>query len=252
MGGTVRARLGVFVLWLAAAFALSVPAAAQEKSGNKPGFTLAPGSARIVLMRPSIKVGEQSTGGMFEPNADWTAQARDNLARAFAETQASLGNTVVAYVEPVGAKPKEVAQYGELFSALADSVIEYQFFKGNRLPTKKRENSFEWSLGPEIGKLPGLEGADYALFVTTNDQFGSTGRKVLQVFAALARVPVTSGLHVGYAGLIDLRTGDLVWLNADKAMGGDVRTAEGAQKRVGQLLEGFPGRTAPATTTTAN
>ena len=50
-----------------------------------------------------------------------------------------------------------------------------------------------------------------------------------------------SGEHVGYAGLVDLRTGDLLWLNADAAMGGDVREIDGSQKRVRQLLEEFPG-----------
>ena len=52
---------------------------------------------------------------------------------------------------------------------------------------------------------------------------------------------VKSGEHAGYAGLVDLRTGDLLWLNADAAMGGDVRDADGAIKRIGQLLEDFPG-----------
>ena len=52
---------------------------------------------------------------------------------------------------------------------------------------------------------------------------------------------VTSGEHHGFAGLVDLKTGDLLWLNADFAMGGDVRKPDGAQKRVSQLLEEFPG-----------
>ncbi|WP_267134686.1 hypothetical protein [Sphingomonas sp. So64.6b] len=37
----------------------------------------------------------------------------------------------------------------------------------------------------------------------------------------------------------------MIWFNADPQMGGDVRTAEGATKRVGQLLAGLPGRTEP-------
>jgi hypothetical protein len=52
---------------------------------------------------------------------------------------------------------------------------------------------------------------------------------------------VQSGEHIGYAGLVDLKTGDLLWLNADGAMGGDVREPDGAQKRMRQLLEDFPG-----------
>ena len=223
---------------------MAVPVHAQEKTGVKPGFQLKPGTARIVMLRPAIKVGAQSTGGMFEPNADWTAQARDNIGAALAKAQNSLGNTVGDYAEPANADPAMLAEYQDLFDAVARSVIEFQFFPGNRLPTKKRDGQFEWSLGADVAKLPGLSGADYALFVTTEDHFGSTGRKVLQVFAALARVPVTAGVHKGFAGLVDLHTGELVWLNADLHMGGDVRDAEGADKRVRQLLEGFPAKPA--------
>jgi hypothetical protein len=230
-----------WVALLAACFA--VTAQAQEKTGNKPGFTLAPGTARIALMRPSIKVGEQSTGGLFEPNADWTEQAKANLGKAIAAVQSGLGNAVIPYAEPGGADGALAMEYHALFKAVAASVIEYQFFSGNRLPTKKRKNSFQWTLGAEIAKLPGLAGADYALFITTEDQYGSTGRKMAQVVGALIPgISMPSGVHKGFAGLIDLKSGDLVWLNADLEMGGDVRTEEGAVKRVAQLFEGFPGR----------
>lgn len=226
----------------AAALLLAAPAIAQEKTGSKPGFALKPGTVRIVLMRPTIKVGAQSTGGMFEPNADWTAQARENITHALNDAQSSMGNQIISYDEGESGEGPVTSQYAHLFGALADSVIEYQFFRGNRLPTKVRKGEFEWSIGTGLTNLKSLAGADYALFVNTEDQYGSTGRKVLQVVALMGGIAVTSGVHKGYAGLIDLKTGELVWLNADRQMGGDVRTPEGAQKRVHQLLEGFPGR----------
>src|SRR3546814_12110985 len=83
--------------------------------------------------------------------------------------------------------------------------------------------------------------ANYALFIYNKDAYGSTGRKLLQFTAALGGVSVKSGEHAGYAGLVDLKTGDLLWLNADGAMGGDGREVDGAERRVRQLLEGFPG-----------
>jgi hypothetical protein len=221
-----------------------MPASAQEKTGSKEGFKLQPGTVRIVLMRPSIQVGEQSTGGMFEPNADWTSQARDYIARALRANQSGLGNQVIEYEEGLSGDGSLVTQYSQLFGVLADSVIEYQFFPGNRLPTKKRAGSFEWSIGAGIGKVSSITGADYALFINTHDEYGSTGRKILQLVGAMGGVGVTSGVHVGHAGLIDLKTGELVWLNADRKMGGDVRTPDGAEKRVRQLLEGFPGKPA--------
>jgi hypothetical protein len=231
---------GVMLAGLCAAMA--APASAQEKTGVKEGFVLRSGTARIILMRPSIRVGSQSAGGMFEPNADWTAQARENIEREITRLQSTLGNKVVTYEEGLGNESALASQYSNLFSSVAESAIEYQFFKGNRLPTKKKTKGLEWSLGPGLAQMPSLEGADYLLFINSYDSIGSTGRKVLQIVGLLAGVAVTSGEHKGYAGLVDLRTGELVWLNVDMAVGGDVRTPEGAAKRVSQLLEDFPGR----------
>ena len=84
-----------------------------------------------------------------------------------------------------------------------------------------------------------------AQFVFTNDAYGDAGRKAAQAAGMLGCligvcVMVPSGVHVGYAGLVDLSTGDVVWFNTDLAMGGDPREVDGAEKRVGQLMDGFP------------
>lgn len=231
-----------------AAAAITVPAAAQERTAVKNGFDLTSAAGKtILLMRPTVRVGAQSTGGMFEPNGDWTDQSRKNIDGALAKLQTKLGNKVVVAPEAYGDEARLVEEYAALFAAVSRSVINYQFFVGNRLPTKKRDNKadvFDWSLGPGVAGLPGAKGADYALFIYNKDAYGSTGRKLLQAVALLGPgLAVKSGEHAGYAGLVDLRTGDILWLNADGAMGGDVRTSEGADKRVIQLLEEFPGST---------
>ncbi|WP_017670072.1 hypothetical protein [Blastomonas sp. AAP53] len=243
---------GIFQAVVAAAVLLqasALPVFAQERSAVRQGFTLAPQSGKtILLLRPSVRVGEQSTAGMPEPRAEWTDQARNHIETALGEVQQQLGNVVVAAPEPFGDDARSVAEHMALFAAVSRAVIQYQFFVGNRLPTKKRDNKagqLDWSLGPTVASLPGAGGADYALFLYTDDHYGSTGRKMLQIVGMVAGVGVTSGQHIGYAGLVDLKTGDLLWLNADFQMGGDVREADGAQKRVRQLLEDFPGSAIP-------
>lgn len=235
---------------IASAVALLVssvsPAQAQERSAVKQGFGLqADSGKRILVFRPAVSVGSQSTGGMFEPNAEWTEQAKSNIEMALQELQSRLGNEVIEAPEAFGEDAQAVEEHMALFGAVSQAVIEYQFFVGNRLPTKKRDNKadvFDWSLGDGVADLPGADRADYGLFIFNKDAYGSTGRKILQAVALLGPgIAVKSGEHVGYAGLVDLKTGDLLWLNADGAMGGDVRDAEGSQKRVRQLLEDFPG-----------
>ncbi len=191
---------------LLASFLLSMlvigTANAQERTASKAGFELAANSGKTILVfRPTIRVGAQSTGGMFEPNGDWTEQARRNVESALSRQQAALGNKVVMAPEAFGDDARLVEEYSALFAAVSQSVINYQFFVGNRLPTKKRDNKadiFDWSLGSGVAALPGAKNADYALFIYNRDAYGSTGRKLLQAVALLGPgIAVKSGEHAG-------------------------------------------------------
>ncbi|HEU4968902.1 hypothetical protein [Sphingomonas sp.] len=225
---------------LAIACALvAAPALAQEKAAVKPGFSMPVGKAvKILVFRPDVKVGSQSAGGVVTPNAEWTASARKLLGEALVAAKPGGSSEVVFMPELVGDNASVLADYRALFKGVALTVLQHRLFKGNRLPTKI--TGFEYTLGSGVSRLGELGGGDYGLFIYTEDAFGSTGRKLLQLFAAGAGVGVQSGVHIGYAGLVDLKTGDLVWINADFRMGGDVREPDGAAKRVAQLMEDFP------------
>lgn len=223
----------------------AVPAAAQWGTENalaRPGFAFpADRPVRIVMFRPDVQVGAQSTGGIDQPDADWTATARVNIARALADAWSAPAMRLIDMPDPADAADAALlADYRTLFRIVVRTVFEARLFAGNRLPTK--EARFDWTLGPGMARLGALGGGDYGLFVYSYDSYGSRGRKAAQIVGLMTGVGLTSGTHVGYAGLVDLTTGDLVWINADVSMGGDVRRADGAARRVAQLLQGFPTR----------
>src|SRR3546814_2870060 len=147
--------------FLAAALLMALavaPAAAQERTAVKGGFELAPQSGKTILVfRPTVRVGAQSTGGIFEPNADWTDQARKNIDEALAKRQAKLGNKVISAPMSYGDEARLVEEYSALFAAVSQSVIQYQFFVGNRLPTKKRSEE-------HTSELQSLMRISYAVF----------------------------------------------------------------------------------------
>lgn len=237
--------------WFGAVLALlilSTPAAVSAKSVAKEGFAFAKDKPlSIIVLRPDVQVGSMSTGGIDEPNAEWTGTARQLIADALQSSDQARTARFSFLAEPEGDAAAYVAEYRALFRAVSDAIMVHKLFPGNRLPTKKER--FDWTLGPGAARLREIGGGDYALFFLTHDSYGTTGRKVAQVLAAgLLGVYVPAGIHVGYAGLVDLSTGEVVWFNADIAMGGDVRTTEGAAKRVGQLLAGFPTDQPPAQT----
>ncbi len=232
----------IMAILLAVSGVMGQSALAQERGAVRANFSAENlKGQKILLFRPTIQVGSQGTGGTAEPNADWTAQARELFVAELRRRQGDFANEIIEEPAFVGATADIAAAHRALFGTVANSVMVYQFFPGNRLPTRKHK-AFDWTLGEGIKQIGDLTGARYGLFITTEDQYGSLGRKMFQFLAAgLVGVAVQSGVHAGYAGLVDLQTGDLVWLNADGQMGGDVRDAVGMQKRVGQLLEDFPG-----------
>ncbi|MFM5908220.1 MAG: hypothetical protein ACKOPO_11655 [Novosphingobium sp.] len=213
------------------------------------------GEVKIVVFRPDVQVGSLRVGGLDEPNADWTASARTNMQKAF-ETAAEAREAKLQFLgDPEGENAKLLDDYRGLFQIVSSQAMVHGIFF-DKLPTKlvkqadpkaKKKYRMDWSLGPEAAKLRDATGADYAMFVFTKDSYGDAGRKVAQLLmAGLFGAYVPAGVHIGYAGLVDLKTGDLVWLNADIAMGGDPRDADGALKRVAQLMTGFPKRNALA------
>jgi len=231
-----------------------VPAAAsaQERFAIKPGFAYPTDHpATVAVFRPDVQVGTLTTGGVDEANADWTANARQLIEQSLRHNNSVAGAKIVFPAEPEGDDGAYLAEYRSLFTAVASAIQQYKLFPGNRLPTKKGV-VFDYTLGEGTSRIAQMTGADYALFVFTHDAYGSSGRKTAQIFGAMLGIAIVPGVHIGYAGLVDLKTGDVIWLNADPQMGGDVRTAEGADKRVRQLLNGFPGMVAaPAPTAPA-
>ncbi len=228
----------------ATAALLLTPAASfaeSRQSLTKEAFAFpAQGQVRVVLFRPDVSVGEQSTGGLDQPNAGWTEQAREQLTAALGKAQAERNIELKLMPELTGDDAKLMSDYRKLFKTVADSVIKHRLFLLDPLPTKQEK--FDWTLGEGASRLGALGGGEYGLFFYTMDSYESGSRKLARLLASTISEEQPSEVNMGYAGLVDLKTGDLVWINVDVKMAGDVRTTEGASLRIGELLDGFPVR----------
>lgn len=241
----------------AAGVCLAMAAAQPANAGvaTKEGFAFPQDKeAKIIMFRPEVQVGTLQAGGMDEANADWTALARGNMQTAFENAAEAREAKITFLGDPEGDNAKQLNDFRGLFQVVSTEAMNHGLFF-DRLATKKippaqpggkTKLRFDWTLGSDARKLKDITGADYAMFVYTHDAYGSAGRKVAQLMmAGLFGVAIVPGVHLGYAGMVDLNTGELVWLNADIQMGGDLREKDGAEKRVKELLRGFPKRDAP-------
>jgi len=244
-------------LALALAAAVPMSACVQTRQFADVQFTPPQGDYKLLVLRPDVSVGSLTTGGMVEPRADWTEQARTNIIAALQAQQGGRGgklHILERRSQLTGVSEQEVADFERLFYAVGQSIVIHKYL-GDYLPTK-RGKGLDWTLGEDAVALGRRTGYDYALFLHAEDSFASTGRIALQVLGIAGCVVGFCAPNIGgagqfaYASLVDLRTGEVVWFNVMQAGSqiagikmGDIRTDEGAAQMVDRLLDRMkPGR----------
>ena len=95
-------------------------------------------------------------------------------------------------------------------------------------------------MGDSVKLLKDKTGADYALFTWIRDSYASPERKAAMVVMAILGVGIAGGAQIGYASLVDLNNGRIVWFNDLRRAHGDLRETESAKETVETLLKGFP------------
>ncbi|HEY4548341.1 MAG TPA: hypothetical protein VIG90_18195 [Pedomonas sp.] len=219
--------------------ALVVAGCTSTKQMADVGFVPPQGEYRLLVMRPDVSVGLLTAGGAVEPREDWTDQARGHLLAALAQQQASRGGMVkVAATREEAGDPARVAELERLHKAVGASIALHKYL-GQSLPTKK--DRFDWTLGQQAVEFGQASGYDYALFLHAEDSFASSGRVALQAVSFLGCmvgvcIMPTGGQQAAYSSLVDLKTGQVVWFNVLSSTTGDIRTPEGAQTLVRNLL----------------
>jgi hypothetical protein len=236
------------LLVLATASSLALAGCVQTRQVADVQFEPPQGDYSLVVMRPDVTVGSVTTGGMVEPRADWTEQARANLLQALRTQQAGRGGrTLIMETRSSvpGVDPKMVADLERLHNAVGTSIALHKYL-GAELPTKRR--GLDWTLGRDAVEFGRRTGMDYALFLYAQDSTASTGRVALQVLGIAGCfigfcAPVSGGSQSAFASLVDLKTGDVVWFNVLQTGSqlpglqlGDIRTPQGSAQMVDRLL----------------
>jgi hypothetical protein len=251
-------------LGIALTLALAVPVAGcvQTRQFADLQFTVPQGNYRLLVMRPDVTVNAVTTGGLPEPRADWTEQARGNIINALRAQQSARGGNVQILArrnELRGISEDAVADLERLHGAVGNSIALHKYL-GAELPTKPRRG-LDYTLGAEAVELGRKTGYDYALFMHADDNIVSSGRVALQVlgvagcFVGFCAPNIGGGGQFAYASLVDLKTGEVVWFNVVQTGSqiagikfGDLRTPQGAaqlvERLVGRMKPGYDARRA--------
>lgn len=199
------------------------------------------GGVDVLLLEPDVQLSELSAGGIAFPKADWTEQGRANVHAALVRIMGRK-NARLVYYEPPGAVALDdpYTQILKLHEAVGAEILADKYSRGSLLALPTKKDKFDWTLGPDVRYLREAYAADYALFVYFRDSFASGGRVAMMAVLAMAGVALPGGLQVGYASLVDLNSGDILWFNVLSSQAGDLRDPESAVESTENLLDELP------------
>lgn len=196
---------------------------------------------RVLLLPIDVEVSEVSAGGVSEEVKSWSDQATHNVEQAL--RQHADADARVELVELPTLSPTETETV-EQHLALYD-VVGGTAFAITNTPVAAwdhKRKHFDYSLGSGLEFLRARSGAETALIVIGMDQISTTERKALAVGAAVFGVGIPLGVSFVSVGVVDLASGDLLWLNYAHSYGdADLRRAEDAAEMVEQMFQSYPG-----------
>lgn len=226
---------GLFWKIAACCWLMLSTAAFAQNLNLAPGFKALAEGTKVALMPIDVELFNISAGGVVEPHAEWTNTALGFMREGFSRTREK---SKVQFVDVEDRTDESIEELGRLHDAVG-KAIAFHHFGMFTLPTKERK--LDWSLGSDVKSIREKTGADYALFVHLRDSYASAERKAAMVVAAIFGVGLGGGVQNGYASLVNLQTGDIVWFNRLMRASGDLREREPAMESVKALLAGFPG-----------
>ncbi|HVL58031.1 MAG TPA: hypothetical protein VM491_16160 [Burkholderiaceae bacterium] len=194
---------------------------------------------RLVMIPARVKVHEMSAAGMLELVPDWTREASEQLTQAVDRfVQQRRAPRLVPLPELTEDERDQLDDYLATLMVVAGDAF-FVVNRGGDAWSHKRER-FDYSVGEGLEFLARKSGADGAMLIIGNDIVSSAGRKAIFIMGALAGVAIPMGSSAVYGAFVDLKTGNLLWINNVASGVRDLRDPAGAAAMIDSLLHRLP------------
>jgi|GEM_PF-5651493 len=219
----------------AACFASIGQAAAPQDSA---AATAASGGAIKVLLLPSnLKIYNLTAGGSLDIQPDASTAAGHE---ADSELQRDVPTTGFQLLTMPSLSADEQARVTEsvgLYRLASEDAKTVDNLGGD---WKQALQRFDYSVGPSLQFLKQRTGANYALLVFGADADSTGGRVAMSIFFAALGVGIAGGRNYMYAGLVDLDTGNIVWLDDDHKNASNFTDKKTVDAIIKNLLQDYP------------
>lgn len=196
---------------------------------------------KILVLPAEIKISEISAGGLTEEVPEWTRAAKSNIDHALADY---IGQRADLSAQPLPELTREqqaqLQEHAALY--LAAAGMAYNLTQNGGPAWQHKRDRFDYTLGVGLRFLKEASNADAALFIVGEDYVSSSDRKAVAFFATALGAAVQLGHSLLTAGMVDLHTGDILWLDYSFSYANrDLRQPDDARSMIRDMLDNYPG-----------
>jgi hypothetical protein len=227
-------------LVLLALLCASVPAFAQYRHAAFNSESPPTLPKKVLVIPAEVRVQEISAGGVMTRVPELTVKASANLSESTRRYLINKKSLEASADLPAltDMEKDQLDDYLATFYMVSLSAFNTTQYGGSAWEHKRR--NFDYSLGRGLAFLKDKTGADAALMIVGDDVVTTGGRKAAAVIGALVGVVVPMGRSVVYACMVDLTTGDLLWINSALSGSKDLSNESSAASMVADILAPYP------------
>lgn len=204
----------------------------------------APGPRKVLVAQPDVRMYEISLGLTTERVVEWEKQAAQEIAATTERIGREEGLFIVVPLPALDdAQGRNLEQHRALFATMQRNLVQLKH-NGEGAWSHKRE-SFDYTIGPGLSSLREATGADAVLFCLAKDSITSSSRKLYDAFKTVTSLGLSSPVRVPSfltVGLVDLKTGNVLWYDDDSSKTTALNTLQGIEFAMRSVLSGFPRR----------
>ncbi len=201
---------------------------------------------RVLFLPADVRLHELSAGGVAEKVDAWSNDASANATRVVNQIASSRQAFQIVESPALSAEEKAILdEHIALYDSVAGSahLARMSIFQAWR----DRSANFDYTLGPGLKALAERTNVDAALIVSGSDYISSGGRKAAMVMGvllgAVTGVVVVPGGGISFVsvGVVDLRTGDLLWFGTDQSGNTNFQNEADLRNMLEGLFDNYPG-----------
>ena len=196
---------------------------------------------KVVVLPVNIEVLEVTAGGVKEEVPAWSAEASKNVLQSLS----------AAIKKDPTLKEVRAPRFSKKSSAVVDEHMALYKLVVNTASSvgwQHKIRRFDYGIGPGLTSLRRQTGADAAVMVYGRDHVSTAGRKAKAVAGNIPILNIFTGpppklghsyIHIG---VVDLKTGDLLWMNSEYREGAsNLRDYDDANEIIAEIFEWYPG-----------